>query len=87
MSIHDLETQRTEAELLRQQLEASRQSAELVRTAAEHERNAAEQVRVNAEEVRRGAVVEIGATVAALTTLIERMEKVEAMRRSAGRQN
>ena len=86
MSIDNPETRRTVAELLRQQRETSRQSAEVVRTAAEHARNAAEQARVGAEAVRRDAVSELGATVAALTTLIERMEQVEAMRRAAGRE-
>jgi methionine synthase I (cobalamin-dependent) len=87
MSIDDLETERSEAELLRQQRESTRQSAELVRAAAELARTAAEQARVDSEAVRRGAVSELGATVAALTTLLERMERVEAMRRSAGREN
>ena len=83
----DLETKRVEAELLRQQRESSRQSAELVRTAAEVARHAAEQARVEAEVLRRGTVTELGATVATMTTLIERMEQVEAMRRAADRDN
>ena len=85
MNSHDLEANRVEAEQFRQQGESARQSAELERTAAELARHAAEQARVEAEAVRRGAVSELGDTVAALTSLIDRMEHVEAMRRAAGR--
>ena len=87
MNINDQEARRAEAELFRHERESSRQSAELARAAAEHARNGAEQARSEAEVVRRGAVSELQATVAALTTLIERMEQVEAMRRAAGREN
>jgi hypothetical protein len=52
-----------------------------MRKAAELARTAAEQIRVDAEAVRRGAVNELQATAEALTELIDRMEKVEAMRR------
>jgi hypothetical protein len=44
-------------------------------------------MRAEAEAVRHGAVSELGATVAALTGLIDRMERVEALRRAAGRGN
>ena len=81
MSNHDPEARRTEAERLRHERESSRQSAELARAAAELARTAAEQTRVDAETIRRGAVSELQETAAALTTLMERMEKVEAMRR------
>ena len=66
---------RAEAELLRHEREASRQSAELARVAAERARTAAEQTRIDAETVRRGAVGELQAHAAALTALIERMER------------
>jgi hypothetical protein len=84
MSNYDPEAQRTEAELLRHERESSRHSAELERAAAELSRTAAEQTRVDAETIRRGAVSELQSTAAALTVLIERMEKVEAMRRASG---
>ena len=86
MNIDDPEVRRVEAERLRHERESSRQSAELARAAAERARTAAEQARVDGEAVRRGAVSELQSTATALTTLIERMEKVEAMRR-AGREN
>ena len=87
MSIDHTEAQRAEAELLRHERESARQSAELARAAAERARAAAEKVRIDAEAVRRGAVNELQATATALTVLIERMEKLEAMRRGgpAGR--
>ena len=78
MGTYDSEAQRAEAELVRQQYEVERQSSE-------RSRFAAEQKRIEAEELRRGAVNELGATVAVVTALVERMELVEMMRRDASK--
>ena len=79
MSIYDAEALRAEAELVRQQYEVQRQSSERFRFAAE-------QKRLEAEELRRVTVDELGATVAVVTALIERMEIVETMRRAASKE-
>ena len=63
--------------------EAVRQQHELERQAAENARNTAEQARVSAEAGRRAVTDEVNGTVATLTTLVARMEVVEALRRSA----
>lgn len=63
--------------------EAVRQQHELERQAAENARNTAEQSRVSAEAGRRAIADEVNGTVATLTTLVDRMEVVEALRRSA----
>jgi hypothetical protein len=64
------------AESIRQQRELERQDAERARTAAE-------EMRAAAEDARRAVLGEVHATIAALTTLIERMEVVEALRRDS----
>jgi membrane protein involved in colicin uptake len=63
--------------------EAVRQQHELERQAAENARNTAEQSRVSAETGRRAITDEVKVTVATLTTLVDRMELVEALRRDA----
>ena len=65
--------------------EAERQQYELTRQAAERARAAGEESRVSAEDGRRAAADEVSATIATLTTLLGRMEAVEALRREAGR--
>ena len=61
--------------------EAERQHHELTRQAAERARVAAEASRKSAEEERRAVVEEVSATIATLTTLLNRMEAVEGLRR------
>ena len=63
-----------EAEALRQQYERERQMAE-------HARDAAEASRVTAEHGRRAVADEVSGTVETLTTILQRMEAVEALRR------
>jgi len=63
--------------------EAVRQQHELERQAAENARNTAEQSRASAETGRRAIANEVNGTVATLTTLVDRMEVVEALRRDA----
>ena len=63
--------------------EAVRQQHELERQAAENARNTAEQSRMSAETGRRAITDEVKGTVATLTTLLHRMEVVEALRRDA----
>ena len=63
--------------------EAERQQHELTRQAAECARIAAEESRASAEEGRRVATDEVRETIATLTTLLIRMETVEALRREA----
>jgi hypothetical protein len=63
--------------------EAERQQQELTREAAARERVAAEESRVSAEDGRRAAADEVRETIATLTTLLIRMEAVEALRRDA----
>ena len=63
--------------------EAERQQHELTRQTAERARVAAEESRASAEDGRRAVADEVGATIATLTTLLGRMEAVEALRRNA----
>jgi hypothetical protein len=63
-----------DAEAERQQHERDRQAAELARIAAE-------EARVAAESGRRVVAGEVSETVAALQSLLQRMEAVEALRR------
>ena len=72
----DIERRRAVAEGLREQRELKRQAAELAR-------NAAEESRVSAENGRRAVADEVSETVATLTTLLNRMQAVEALRRDA----
>ena len=72
----DTERRRADAEVVRQQQEQHRQASETARQAAER-------VRESAEAGRREAVSEVHGTVATLTTLLGRMEHVEALRREA----
>ena len=71
---NEIERRHAEAEALRQQHERERQ-------AAEHARAAAEASRVSAENGRRAATDEVSGTVEALTTILNRMEAVEALSR------
>jgi predicted nucleic acid-binding Zn-ribbon protein len=75
---HAMEHLHTAAEALRQQHELDRQ-------AAENAREAAEASRVTAETQRRAVSDEVHGTIATLTTLVDRMEIVEALRRDARR--
>ena len=63
--------------------EAVRQQHELARQATERARVAAEESRVSAENRRRALGDEVSQTIATLTTLLKRMEAVEALRRDA----
>ena len=63
--------------------EAIRQQHELERQAAEHVRNSSEGSRVSAEDGRRTVALEVNETIETLTTLLHRMEAVEALRREA----
>ena len=63
--------------------EAERQQHELTRQAAERARAVAEESRASAEEGRHAVAAEVSATIATLTTLLSRMEAVEALRRQA----
>jgi hypothetical protein len=74
----DSETERgrAEAEVVRQQQERERQ-------AAESTRHAAERARESAETGRREVASEVSGTIETLTTLVVRMESVEALRREA----
>lgn len=65
----------------RAEAEAVRQQRELERQAAERARDAAEASRAVAEQGRRALVGEVSATVETLTTILKRMEAVEALRR------
>ena len=65
--------------------EAERQQHELARQTAERARAVAEELRVSAEHGRHAVVEEVGETIATLTTLLGRMEAVEALRREASR--
>ena len=74
----DTERGRAAAEVVRQQQELERQAAEAARHDAERGREEA--------EVRRSEVIgEVHGTIATLTTLVSRMESVEALRREARR--
>lgn len=75
----DNERQRDAAEALRQRQELERQ-------AAESARHAAERARESAELGRREVASEVHGTIETLTTLIGRMETVEALRRKARKQ-
>jgi hypothetical protein len=72
----DTERRHAAAEAVRQQHELERQSAERARIAAEESR-------VTAESSRHTVAGEVSETVATLTTLVRRMEVVEALRREA----
>ena len=72
----DIKRSSAEAEALRQQHELQRQ-------AAEHARDAAEASRVTAEHGRRAVADEVSGTVETLTTILNRMEAVEALRRGS----
>ena len=74
----DIDTERRRADA-----EDERQQNELTREAAERERVAAEESRVSAEDVRHAVADEVREAVATLTTLLTRMEAVEALRRDA----
>jgi len=63
--------------------EVVRQEHELERQTAESARNTAEKSRVLAETGRRAVADELHGTVVTLTTLVDRMEVVEALRRDA----
>ena len=72
-----------EMERHRDNAEAERQQQELTRQTAERARVAAEESRSSAEDRRRVATEEVNATIATLTTIVGRMEAVEALRRYA----
>jgi hypothetical protein len=72
-----------EMERRRASAEAERQHHELARQAAERERDDAEASRVAAEKGRRALAGEVRETVETLTTILDRMEAVEALRRDA----
>jgi hypothetical protein len=72
----DTEGRRAAAEVVRQQQELDRQAAESARHAAERDRE-------SAEAGRREVTSEVNGTIATLTTLVDRMESVEALRREA----
>ena len=61
--------------------EALRQQHELERQTAERARDAAEASRVTAEDGRRAVTDEVSGTVETLSTILNRMEAVEALRR------
>jgi hypothetical protein len=73
---NEMERRHADAEAVRQQYERDRQ-------VAERARNTAEESRVSAEIGRRAVTDEVSETVATLTTLLNRMEAVEALRRRA----
>ncbi len=73
---HEMERRHADAEAVRQQHEHVRQTAERAR-------HTAEELRVSAEQGRRAAADELSETVATLTTILNRMESVEALRRDA----
>jgi len=70
------------AERLRHEAEERRHRQELVRQTQERARVAAEDARTDAEERRTEAAGEVRDTVAILTTLLQRMEAVEKLRRT-----
>jgi len=72
-----------EAEHIRAEAEGVRLRQELARQAAERARVAAEEARAMAEQGRCTAANEVTKTVATLTTLLDRMEAVEEMRRAS----
>ena len=74
----DMEIERGHAEA-----EAVRQKHELARQAAEQARHVAEASRAAAEDARRLLADEVSETVETLTTILHRMEAVEALRRDA----
>ena len=63
--------------------EAIRQQHELERQAAEHVRNTSEGSRVSAEDGHRTVALEVNEMIETLTTILHRMEAVEALRREA----
>ena len=71
----------SEIDRRRAEAEAMRQQHELERQAAERARDAAEASRVAAENGRRAVADEVSGTVEMLTTILNRMEAVEALRR------
>ena len=74
----EMDRRRADAEAVRQQHELTRQTAERARAAAEA-------LRVSAERGRHALAEEVRETIATLTTLLSRMEAVEALRREASR--
>ena len=74
----DIEMERRRAEA-----ETRRQQHEVAREAAERERVAAEASRALAETGRRAVADEVRETIATLSSLVNRMEAVEALRRDA----
>jgi membrane protein involved in colicin uptake len=72
----EFERRHAAAEAVRQQQETERQTAETAR-------DTAEQSRVAAETGRRVVADEVHGTIETLTTLVDRMEAVEALRRDA----
>ena len=75
----------SEQERLRAEAETSRQLHELQRQGNERTRGIAEASRAAAEEMRRASTIEIVGTVDTLSTIVKRMEAVEALRREARR--
>jgi hypothetical protein len=76
----------SETERRRADAEALRQQQELDRQTAERARGAAEESRVAAENGRRVLADEVSGTVETLTTIVNRMEAVEALRRDTGKE-
>ena len=74
-----------EMERRRADAEAERHQHELTRQAAERARDDAEASRVAAENGRRALAGEVRETVETLTTILKRMEAVEALRRDAAK--
>ena len=73
----------SDTERQRDAAEADRQRQEHQRQTAESGRRAAERARESAELGRREVASEVHGTIATLTTLVGRMENVEALRREA----
>ena len=71
------------AERVRANAEAKRQSQENLRQEQELLRASAEAARAKAEEARLELARNVSGTVVSLTELLERMESVEKMRRTA----
>ena len=72
-----------EMERRRANAEAERRQHELTRQTAERARVAAEESRASAEAGRRTIAAEVSGTIETLTTILTRMEAVEALRREA----
>lgn len=71
-----------EIERSRAEAEALRQERELERQAAEQARRVAEESRAVAESQRRAVAGDVEETIKTLTTLLNRMEAVEELRRN-----